>query len=165
MKKLFLFTITVLISVSCMAQEQLSFPFQGGKEIMMRFFNENVIVPKDAVKKRVTGTVVFKFTADENGALSKIVIYYADDLALTPFIVEALKKSSSKWIIPNREKFHDFILPFSIRHNTPVKGTAEIQKSHYDFYKNAKPFVSTDQIPLNEASLLPTIIINYDVAQ
>lgn len=163
MKKLFLLTITVLISVSCMAQEQLSFPFQGGKEIMMRFFNENVIVPKDAVKKRVAGTVVFKFTADENGVLSKIVIYYADDLALTPFIVEALKKSSSKWIIPNREKFHDFILPFSIRHNTPVKGTAEIQKSHYDFYKNSKPFVSADQIPLNEASLLPTVIINYDL--
>jgi hypothetical protein len=165
MKKILLLTITVLISVSCMAQEQLAFPFQGGKEIMTRFFNENVIVPKDAVKKRVAGTAVFKFSADENGALSKIVIYYADDLALTPFIVEALKKSSSKWIIPNREKVHDFILPFSIRHNTPVTGAAEVQKSHYDFYKNAKPFVSADQIPLNEASLLPTVIINYDVAQ
>lgn len=165
MKKVFLFTITLLLSVSCMAQEQLAFPFQGGKEIMARFFTENVIVPKDAVKKRVAGTVVFKFTADENGALSKIVIYYADDLALTPFIVEALKKSSSKWIIPNREKFHDFILPFSIRHNTPVTGAAEVQKSHYDFYKNSKPFVSADQIPLNEASLLPTVIINYDVTK
>jgi hypothetical protein len=165
MKKVFLFAITILLSVSAMAQEQLAFPFQGGKEIMMRFFTENVIVPKDAVKKRVAGTVVFKFTADENGALSKIVIYYADDLALTPFIVEALKKSSSKWIIPNKEKFHDFILPFSIRHNTPVTGIAEVQKSHYDFYKNSKPFVSTDQIPLNEASLLPTVIVNYDVAK
>ena len=148
-----------------MAQEQLAFPFQGGKEIMTRFFTENLIVPKDAVKKRVSGTAIFKFTADENGALSKIVIYHADDLALTPFIIEALKKSSSKWIIPNREKFHDFILPFSIRHNTPVTGAAEVQKSHYDFYKSSRPFVATDQIPLNEASLLPTIVINYDVAQ
>ncbi len=165
MKKIFLFAITILISVGCMAQEQLAFPFQGGKEIMTRFFNDNVIVPKDVVKKRVAGTVIFKFTADENGALSKIVVYYADDLALTPFIVEALKKSSSKWIIPAKEKFHDFILPFSIRHNTPATGVAEVQKSHYDFYKNSKPFVSADQIPLNEASLLPTIIINYDVAQ
>jgi len=165
MKKVTLFAITLLLSVSAMAQEQLSFPFQGGKEIMTRFFTENLRVPKDAVKKRVAGTAVFKFTADENGTLSKIVIYYADDLALTPFIVEALKKSSSKWIIPNKEKFHDFILPFSIRHNTPVTGVAEVQKSHYDFYKNSKPFVSTDQIPLNEASLLPTIIVNYDVAQ
>jgi hypothetical protein len=165
MKKLPLFAIALLFSVSCMAQDQLSFPFQGGKDIMTRFFNENVIVPKDVVKKRVAGTVVFKFTADENGALSKIVIYYADDLALTPFIVEALKKSSSKWIIPNKEKVHDFILPFTIRHNTPVKGVAEVQKTHYEFFKNSKPFVSTDQIPLNEASLLPTVIINYDVAQ
>jgi hypothetical protein len=165
MKKVLLFAITILIAANCLAQEQLSFPFQGGKDIMMRFFSENVIVPKDAVKKRIAGTVVFKFTADENGALSKIVIYYADDLALTPFIVEALKKSSSKWIIPNKEKVHDFILPFTIRHNTPVKGAAEVQKSHYDFYKNSKPFVSADQIPLNEASLLPTVIVNYDVTQ
>lgn len=148
-----------------MAQEQLAFPFQGGKDIMTRFFTENIIVPKDVVKKRVNGTAIFKFTADENGALSKIVLYYADDLALTPFIIEALKKSSSKWIIPNREKVHDFILPFSIRHNTPVTGLAEVQKTHYDFYKNAKPFVSADQIPLNEASLLPAIVINYDTAQ
>lgn len=147
-----------------MAQEQLSFPFQGGKEILNRFFAENVIIPKDVVKKRVAGTVIFKFTADENGALSKIVMYYADDLALTPFIVEALKKSSSKWIIPNGEKFHDFILPFSIKHDTPVTGLTEVQKSHYDFYKNMKPFVSSDQIPLNEASLLPAIVINYDTA-
>jgi hypothetical protein len=165
MKKVTLFVITLILSVSAMAQEQLAFPFQGGKEIMTRFFTENVIVPKDAVKKRVSGTVVFKFTADENGVLSKIVIYYADDLTLTPFIVEALKKSSSKWIIPNKEKVHDFILPFTIRHNTPVTGAAEVQKSHYDFYKNSKPFVSADQIPLNEASLLPTVIINYDVAK
>ena len=165
MKKVFLFTITILLSINCIAQEQLSFPFQGGKEIMTRFFKENLIVPKDAVKKRITGTAIFKFTADENGALSKIVIYYADDLALAPFIIEALKKSSSKWIIPNKEKFHDFILPFSIRHNTPVTGAAEVQKSHYDFYKNSKSFVSADQIPLNEASLLPAVIVNYDVAQ
>lgn len=165
MKKIFLFTITILLSVNCIAQEQLSFPFQGGKEIMTRFFKENITIPKDAVKKRITGTAIFKFTADENGTLSKIVIYYADDLVLTPFIVEALKKSSSKWIIPNKEKFHDYILPFSVRHNTPVTGIAEVQKSHYDFYKNSKPFVSADQIPLNEASLLPTIIVNYDVAQ
>jgi hypothetical protein len=165
MKKVTLFAITLLLSISAMAQDQLAFPFQGGKEIMTRFFNENIIVPKDAVKRRVAGTAVFKFTADENGALSKIVIYYADDLALTPFIVEALKKSSSKWIIPAKEKVHDFILPFSIRHNTPVTGVAEVQKSHYEFFKNSKPFVSADQIPLNEASLLPTVIINYDVAQ
>lgn len=165
MKKITLFAITFLISVSCMAQEQLAFPFQGGKDIMTRFFTESIIVPKDAAKKRITGTAIFKFSADTSGTLSKIVIYYADDLALTPFIVEALKKSSGKWIIPNREKVHDFILPFSIRHNTPVTGIAEVQKSHYDFYKNSKPFVSADQIPLNEASLLPTVIINYDIAK
>ena len=166
MKKLALtFTALLLLSVSCMAQEQLAFPFQGGKEIMTRFFKDSLNLSKDLIKKRAAGTAIFKFTADENGVLSKIVIYYADDLALTPFIVEALKRSSKKWIIPNKEKFHDFILPFSIRHNTPVTGIAEVQKSHYDFYKNSRPFVSADQIPLNESSLLPTVIINYDVAQ
>lgn len=165
MKKVSLFAITLLLSVSCMAQEQLSFPFQGGKDIMTRFFKDSVSVPKALIKKRATGTAIFKFTADENGVLSKIVIYHADDLALTPFIIEALKRSSKKWIIPNKEKFHDFILPFLIRHNTPTTGVTEVQKTHYDFYKNSKPFTAADQIPLNEASLLPTIIINYDVTQ
>ena len=146
-----------------MAQQQLSFPFQGGKDVMTRFFKDSLTVSKDIIKKRATGTAIFKFTADDKGAISKIVIYYTDDLLLTQPIIEALKKSNHKWIIPDHEKFHDFIVPFSIRLNAPVTGVAEEQRSHFDFYKNSKPMVSADQIPLNEASLLPTVSINYDI--
>jgi len=146
-----------------MAQQQLSFPFQGGKDVMARFFKDSVSVTKDIVKKRATGTAIFKFTADDKGAISKIVIYYTDDLLLTQPIIEALKKSNHKWIIPDHEKFHDFIVPFSIRLNAPATGVAEVQRSHFDFYKNSRPMIAADQIPLNEASLLPTVSINYDI--
>ena len=164
MKKIFLFGITFLLSLSCMAQAQLAFPFQGGKDIMTRFFKDSLTVSNDIIKKRATGMAIFKFTADEQGAISKVVIYYADDLLLTPPIIAALKKSTRKWIIPDHEKFHDFLLPFSVRFNPPILTNAEVQKSTYDFYKNSKRFMSTDQIPLNEATLLPAVVISYDLA-
>ena len=164
MKRILLFVITLLFSVSCVAQAQLAFPFQGGKDIMTRFFKDSLTVSSDIIKKRATGMAIFKFTADEQGAISKVVIYYADDLLLTPPIIAALKKSNRKWIIPDHEKFHDFLIPFSVRFNPPSLNNAEVQKSNYDFYKNSKRFMSTDQIPLNEATLLPAIVINYDLA-
>src|SRR6187402_777071 len=101
MKKIFLFAITLLLCSYCMAQQQLSFPFQGGKDVMTRFFKDSLTVSKDIIKKRATGTAIFKFTADDKGAISKIVIYYTDDLLLTQPIIEALKKSNHKWIIPD----------------------------------------------------------------
>jgi hypothetical protein len=148
-----------------MAQQQLAFPFQGGKQVMTRFFKDSITVSKDIIRKRATGMAIFKFTADDQGNLSKIVVYYADDLLLTQPIIEALKKSNHKWIIPDREKFHDFIIPFSIRLNPPATGLAEVQKTHLDTYKSNTPLISADQIPLNEASLLPAIIVNYDITQ
>ncbi len=130
---------------------------------MAKFFKDNIIVSKEIMMTRATGMTIFKFTADDSGNLSKIVVYYADDLLLTQPIIEALKKSSKKWIIPDKEKFHDFIIPFSIRLNAPSTASAEVQKTHFDTYKSNKPLISADQIPLNEASLLPTIVVNYDV--
>lgn len=163
MKKLSLLAIALLLSGYCMAQQDLAFPFQGGQPIFNKFFKDSLIVSKDIIRKRATGMAIFKFTADDSGKLSKIVVYYADDLLLTPPIIEALKRSSKKWIIPDKEKFHDFIIPFSIRLNTSSTASAEVQKTHFDTYKSNKPLISADQIPLNEASLLPTIVVNYDV--
>ncbi|MEO8886760.1 MAG: hypothetical protein ABI367_11900 [Mucilaginibacter sp.] len=164
MKKILLSIFTLLFSVSCMAQAQLAFPFQGGKDIMTRFFKDSLTVSKDIIKKRATGMAIFKFTADEQGVISKVVIYYADDLLLTPPIIAALKKSTRKWIIPDHEKFHDFLIPFSVCFNAPDITTTEVQKSSYEFYRNRKRFMSTDQIPLNEATLLPAVVISYDLA-
>ncbi len=165
MKKITLSIIALLLSSYCMAQQDVAFPFQGGQTIMAKFFKDSVIVSKEIIRKRATGMAIFKFTADDKGNLSKIVVYYADDLLLTQPIIEALKKSNRKWIIPDREKFHDFIIPFSIRLKPPITGLAEVQKTHLDTYKSNIPLISADQIPLNEASLLPAIVIKYDVTQ
>jgi hypothetical protein len=163
MKKALLIAISLFISGYCMAQEDLAFPFQGGRAIMTRFFNDSLIVSPEIISKKATGTAVFKFTADELGNISKIVIYYTDDLILTPPIIAALKKSKHKWVIPNHEKFHDFLIPFSIRFNIPTTGNAAVQKAYYDFYLHHKPMPTVDQIPLNDATLLPTVVVNYDI--
>ncbi|MBK0381193.1 hypothetical protein [Mucilaginibacter segetis] len=163
MKKLIVFFL-LLSSVYCSAQDgQLAFPFQGGNQIFKQFFKDSITVTPDIVAKKATGMAIFKFTADEYGNIQKIVIYYADDYLLTAPLIEVLKKSNKKWIIPDKEKFHDFIIPFSVSFNNPATGSAEIEKAAYDFYRKRKPIVATDQLPLNAATLLPAVVVKYNL--
>ncbi|MDB5030130.1 hypothetical protein [Mucilaginibacter sp.] len=163
MKKILFIAIALFLCAHCMAQEQLAFPFQGGKEVMTRFFKDSLVVSPAIVQKKAAGLAIFKFTADEKGAIRKIIIYYADDLLLTQPIIEALKKSNYKWIIPDHEKFHDFILPFTIGFNSPAVGNAALQKAVYNFYTHRKPVLTYNQVPLDMATLLPTVVVNYDL--
>lgn len=163
MKKIILFFVATMFAVSCFAQQELAFPFQGGKEVMNSFFKQNVDVSSDIVKRKVTGTAVFKFTADTAGAIKKIIIYYADDVSLVTPIIEALKKSDGKWIIPFREKAHDFIIPFRINFKAPATANAALQKAVYDFHRTRKPVLSNDQVPLDVATLLPTVSVTYEI--
>lgn len=161
---IFLATSLLFLSVYCRAQ-QLSFPFQGGNQVMTRFFKDSLTVSPQIIKRRAAGVVVFKFTADEKGAITKLVIYYADDTSLAEPIIAALKKSNHKWIIPDHEKFHDFIIPFSIGFTPPATGNEAAQKAFYNFYLKRKPIVTVDQVPLDMATLLPTIVVNYTLDQ
>ncbi|HEY8780954.1 MAG TPA: hypothetical protein VIM16_05000 [Mucilaginibacter sp.] len=165
MKKALLILTAVLLSVPCMAQEQLAFPFQGGKDVMIQFFKDSLTVSPAIIQKKAVGTVVFKFTADPKGAITKLIVYYADDAILAPPIIEALKRSNHKWIIPNYEKTHDFIIPFTFSFNLPANNNRVLQKTIYDNYRNRKPIISTDQVPLDEATLLPAMVVNYDINQ
>jgi hypothetical protein len=148
-----------------MAQDQSSFPFQGGKAVMVSFFKDSLTVSPEIVQKKATGIAVFKFTADEKGAVTKIIVYYADDALLAPPIIEALKKSNHKWIIPDHEKTHDFIIPFSFSFNIPSPGVKALQKTVYDNYRNRNPIIATDQVPLDDTTLLPVVVINYDITE
>jgi hypothetical protein len=163
MKKITLFIAALLFSISCMAQEQLAFPFQGGKDILTRFFRDSLAVSPQLIQKKVTGMVIVKFTADEKGGINKIIIYYADDAILVSPIIEALKKSNHKWIIPDREKHHDFILPFSIGFNRPAPESADLQKAMLDNYNDKHPIFTNNQVPLDMATLLPTVMVKYDI--
>jgi len=144
-----------------MAQQELAFPFQGGKEVMARFFRDSLIIPQQIIEKKATGTVVLKFTSDEKGNIKKLIIYYADDLSLTQPVIEALKKSNRKWIIPDQEKTHDFIIPFTISFAPPIINAAAAQKALYDFYLHRKPVLAYNQVPLDTATLLPAVVVTY----
>lgn len=162
MKKILLIAVISLTCFYAKAQEELAFPFQGGKEVMSKFFKDSLVLSDQIVSHKTTGTAIFKFTADEKGSIKKIIIYYADDITITPPIIEALKKSDRKWIIPDHEKFHDFIIPFSIRFTPPATGSAALQKAVYTAYSKRKAVVSFDQVPLDMATLLPAVSISYD---
>lgn len=165
MKKIILFVTALILSLHCMAQEELSFPFQGGKDVMTRFFRDSLTVSPDIIQKRAAGSVIFKFTADVQGRISKIIIYYADDAVLAAPVIDALKRSNHKWIIPDHEKFHDFIIPFSFSFNIPAAETPTLQARVYDYIRNRKPITTENQVPLDRATLLPTVMVKYDIAR
>src|SRR5260370_32221406 len=106
MKRVLLSAIALFISVCCIAQQPLAFPFEGGSQVMTQFFKDSITVSPEIIKSKANGTVIFKFTADEKGTIQKLVIYYADDAILAPPMIAALKKSNHKWIVPDKEKFH-----------------------------------------------------------
>jgi len=161
MKKAILI-ITLFISIHCTAQEKLAFPFQGGNRVMMQFFKDSLKVSPEIIRAKATGMVIFKFSADEHGNIKNLVIYYADDAILAGPAVEALKKSDHKWIIPDNEKLHDFVLPFLIKFNATPDDNMETQKALHYFYAKRKPIVAKDQIPLNLTTLLPEILVTYN---
>ena len=130
---------------------------------MNRFFEKNLIVTPEIIQKRATGLVLFKFTADERGRITKMIIYYADDSILAIPVVDALKKSNKKWIIPDHEKLHDFIIPFSFNiNNLRADSLAEI-KPFINGIRNRKPITTTNEVPLDLATLLPVVNVNYDI--
>jgi hypothetical protein len=99
-----------------------------------------------------------KFTSDEKGSILKMVVYYADDVSLTQPVIAALKGTEGKWIVPIKQKFYDFLIPFAITIDAP---TAKASKAMLGYYNNRAPIVANDQIPLNLVSLLPTVQIKY----
>jgi len=157
--------LLLLTSGFAKAQDQLIFPFQGGVTIMNRFFKDSLSVSQDIIQKRATGNVVLKFTADVSGNIKKIIIYYADDYVLTMPVIEALKKSNHKWIIPDHEKLHDFIISFSVNFNPPAVESNALAKEVYSYYKQRRPIVSVNQVPIDDVTLLPTVAVNYDLPQ
>jgi hypothetical protein len=163
MKKFTITIVTLLITISCFAQEKMMFPFQGGKDAMTHFFRDSLVVSPVIIQRKTTGVVILKFTADGQGNIAKTIIYYADDAILVSPVIEAVKKSNHKWIIPSREKSHDFIISVNIRYNLPETDDAGMQKAAMDNYRNKRPISSNNQVPLDTATLLPAITINYDI--
>ena len=158
-----LLIIALFISVQSFAQQKLAFPFQGGNRVMMQFFKDSLVVSPEIKQVKATGLVIFKFSADEQGNIKNVVIYYADDVMLARPVIEALKKSSHKWIIPNNEKSHDFILSFSIGFTPSATDVASAKEGLYNFYQKHKPILSANQVPLDNVTLLPTVVVNYKI--
>lgn len=165
MKQITLLAALVFTSLFAVAQKrEMAFPFQGGKDVMTQFFKNNVTIPNEIISKRATGTAVFKFTANLNGDIQKIIVYYADDYLLTLPFIEALKKSDRKWIIPDQEKLHDFIIYFTLNINTPADNASPaLQKAMYAFYQKRKPILAYNPVPLDMATLLPAVTVSYNV--
>ncbi|MFD1258038.1 hypothetical protein ACFQ3S_14620 [Mucilaginibacter terrae] len=164
MKRIIFLALMLFSAVYSKAQQKgMAFPFQGGKDVMMDYFKNNVTIPDEVKKRKATGTAVLKFTADTKGAIQKIVVYYADDYLITLPFIDALKKSDRKWIIPDDEKLHDFIISFTVNLIIPAgKASAAVQKQVYDSYTKRQPVFATNPVPLGVATLLPAIITTYE---
>jgi hypothetical protein len=98
---------------------------------------------------------------DGKGFLTSIVIYYADDFILTQPATDALRRSNGKWVIPKEVQSYDFVIQFTYNYK-PVAFKAAATKAILDFQQKHKPIIAHDQVPLNYATLLPTIVVDYD---
>jgi hypothetical protein len=158
MKKLILMLMAAMSFSYAMAQDEMDFPFQGGNQVMADYFANTIKVTELIKQRAASGLVIMKFTADEKGSITKMVVYYADDASLTEPIIRSLKGTNGKWIIPVKQKSYDFLIPFSINIDAP---TAKASKAMLQYYNSRSPIIATDQIPLNTVSLLPTVQVKY----
>jgi len=165
MKKTLLFITLLSISLCGMAQKKSSFPFKGGVEHMMAFFKDSLIVSQEIIQRKATGTVTFKFSADALGRVSKIVLYYADDVVLVQPAAEALKRSGGKWDIPVGMPSNDYLITFSFSFIPPAAGGVDLVNAVYDYNVNHKPITFPNQFQMENGILLPTITVNYDIPQ
>jgi hypothetical protein len=153
----------LFISVCGKAQDQTPFPFKDGSEAMARFFKDNVTISPDLAAKKVTGTVMLKFTADASGAISRVVVYYADDLSLAQPVIDALNKSNHLWTVPGNRSLYDYVISFSISFNPPDSASQDLKDQFYKAYTQRRQLTATNEIPLGQVTMLPNVVIMYDV--
>ncbi len=132
---------------------------------MMNFFKDSLIVPQHLIDRRATGVVVFKFSADALGRVSKIVLYYADDAVLAQPAADALKLSSGKWDIPVGTASNDYLITFSFSFIPPAAAGVDLVNAVYDYTVNHKPITFPNQFLADYCILLPTVTVNYDIPQ
>lgn len=130
---------------------------------MLGFLKDSLVVSQDIIQRKATGVVVFKFTSDELGKITKMVVCYADDPVLVPPVIDVIKKTAHKWVLPDGEKTGDFIVTFSYNFNPLPIESAEINKAVYDYATTRKPIISENQFLLDDGNLLPAIMVNYDI--
>jgi len=149
------------IPAAVVVKKELPQPFKGGIDSLLLFFKDNLVVSPAIVKAKASGTAIIKFSADSKGFLTSIVIFYADDYILTQSSTDALRRSNGKWVIPKEVESYDFVLQFTYNYRPEgaIKPTA--LKAMLDFQQQHKPIIATNQVPLNYATLLPTIVVNY----
>ena len=132
---------------------------------MMNFFKDSVVVSQDMIARKATGTVTFKFSADARGRVSKMVLYYADDAVLAQPVIDALKRSSGKWDIPAGVNTNDFLITFSFSFVPPAAAGTDLVNAVYNYTIYHKPVTAANQLLTDDAILLPTVMVSYDIPQ
>lgn len=179
MKKIFALVIVVLLFNSAFAQKkkdkkdqtaeapkevvkkELPQPFKGGIDTLLQFFKDNLAVSPQIIKAKASGTAIIKFSADSKGFITSIVIFYADDYLLTQPATDALRRSNGKWVIPKEVESYDFVLQFTYSYKPEGAVKPAALKAILDFQQQHRPIIATNQVPLNYATLLPTVVVNY----
>lgn len=161
-KSAIIFIALLLVSVYSKAQDQSPFPFKAGSEAMAKFFRDSLTVSPDLVARKATGTVVLKFSADGSGAISRIIVYYADDISLAQPVIDALNKSNHQWMIPGDRKLFDYVISFTINFNLPDNASQELKDKFYKFYSQHRQITAANEVPLGQVTMLPNVVVTYD---
>jgi hypothetical protein len=63
--------------------------------------------------------------------------------------------------MPSEVESYDFVIQFVFNYKPAAGLKLAATKAVLDFYQHRKPIVTTDQVPLKFATLLPTIVVDY----
>jgi len=161
-KSVWLIIALLFISVCGKAQDE-PFPFKAGSEAMTKFFKDSLTISPDMMARKAAGTVVLKFSADANGGISRMIVYYADDVSLVQPVVDALHKSNHLWTVPANHKLYDYLISFTISFNRPDSASSDLKEKFYKFHAQRRQITANNEVPLGQVTLLPNVIITYDV--
>jgi len=71
--------------------------FEGGQTGMYRFLTQNMRYPVNAIKSRITGSVLLSFVVCEDGSLCDYEVTKGVDRSLDAEALRVVKKMSGKW--------------------------------------------------------------------
>ncbi|MGN6177558.1 MAG: hypothetical protein ACTHNW_00140 [Mucilaginibacter sp.] len=158
-----LLIIALLFVSVCGKAQNDPFPFKAGSEAMAKFFRDSIAISPDMMARKATGTVVLKFSADADGGISRMIVYYADDVSLVQPVIDAVHKSNHQWQIPANHKLYDYLISFTVSFNLPDSTSTELKEKFYKFYSQRRQITANNEVPLGQVTLLPNVVVKYDV--
>lgn len=71
--------------------------YEGGKDALLAYLRDSVRYPKEAIKRKIQGSVIVEFVIDENGNVTEVKSLKGLEGGCTEEAIRIIKATSGKW--------------------------------------------------------------------